>query len=385
MEDQFLAHYEPLLGQMTWRLSSMIETETPTSEKASVDRFGAWLATWAAEQGADVKIHHHSVVGDFVECRFNPLVEEKPILICLHMDTVHPLGSIEKRPTRVEEDVLYGVGAYDMKASFAIVQTVMEELTTLGMMPNRPITLLFTSDEEIGSPYSRPLIESLSQEACLVLVMEFCNYQEAIVTARKGVGIFQVTGLGRESHSGTAPQDGINAIVEVTHHIDDFLTLSNHELGTLVTPAIIRGGTRHNVIPGECDLVLNVRVKYKREAQRVMDALETITEGQSYLQDAELILTGDYMRPPMERDEIMEKTIRQLQTIVTTVYGEDSRGGGSDGSFSAALGIPTLDGLGASGEGAHATHEQVYLPSMPRRAALLSTILCCWERTLIKS
>ncbi len=375
---QFLPHFENQLGQMTWRLSSLVEAETPTYEKSYVDEVGRWLAQWAEEQGAMVKIHPQPIVGDFVECRWNSTAPQKPILILCHLDTVHPLGSVEKHPTRIEEDVLYGMGAYDMKASIVIVQTVLEELQKLKQFPARPITVLFTSDEEIGSPYSRSLHYKLAKEAGLVLVMEFCNYEESIVTERKGVGIFQITAIGQEAHSGSAPHEGRNAVVEIARLVDRVAALSHDEKGTLVTPAVIRGGTRHNVIPGECDVVINIRVRFHSEAERVETSLNDLVDAPSFIEGVEKILTGEFKRPPMEHDAVMQATFAKLQEVAGIPMRETSRGGGSDGNFSAALGIPTLDGLGASGEGAHAPHEQVYLPSLPRRAALLASILCDW-------
>lgn len=377
MQD-FLAHFEAKLGRMQWRLSSLVESETPTDQKEHVDEFGEVLARWAEEQGAYVTIHPQFSVGDFVECRWNVDTPGKPILILCHMDTVHPLGSVEKRPTEIIDDVLYGVGAYDMKASIAVIETVIEELILLNQMPFRPITLLLTSDEEIGSVYSRPLIEKLAHESGLVLVMEFSDYEERIVTSRRGVGIFQITTVGREAHSGSAPELGINAIVEAAHLIDDVLELNDVELGTTVVPAKIDGGTRHNVIPGACDVLINVRVGLRRESIRVYQGLSEIAENRVYLPGAERFLTGEYMRPPMERDDTVCQAFETLKEISGQQFGESSRGGGSDGSFSAALGIPTLDGLGPSGEGAHSANEQVYLPSMPRRAALIAAILRKW-------
>lgn len=376
---KFLSHFEAHLGQMAWRLSTLVETETPTSEKVEVDRVTQALANWAAEQQAQVTIHPQPIVGDFVECRWNADAPGQPILICCHVDTVHPMGSVEKYPTRIEEDVLYGMGAYDMKSSIIIAQTVIEELYQTGQMPYRPINIFFNTDEEIGSPYSRSVVERLAQEAELVLVMEFSDYQERIVTERKGVGIFQITALGREAHSGSAPQDGINAIVELAHLIDKVVALNDPVQGTTVTPAVIRGGTRHNVIPGECDLVINVRVQYHSEAQRIEAALNDLVDTPAFLPGAEKILTGEFMRPPIERDAIMQRTFQQLLEVSNQSFGETSRGGGSDGCFSAALGVPTLDGLGAAGEGAHSNREQVYLPSMANRAALLATLLCDWR------
>lgn len=374
----FLPHFEKLLGQMAWRLSSMVEAETPTNEKEQVDELGSWMANWADEQGATIKVHPHPVVGDFVECRFNPNFDQKPILILCHLDTVHPLGSVEKYPTRIDEDVLFGMGAYDMKASLVLVQTVLEELKNTKQMPQRPVNLLFTTDEEIGSPYSRNLHHKLAEEAGLVLVMEFCNYEESIVTERKGVGIFQITAIGREAHSGSAPHDGRNAVVEIARLVDQLAGLTNEEKGTLVTPAVIRGGTRHNVIPGECDVVVNIRVQYHNEARRIEDALNDLVDAPPTIPDVEKILTGEFKRPPMERDDVMQETFATLQAVAGVPMRETSRGGGSDGNFSAAMGIPTIDGLGASGEGAHSPQEQVYLPSLPRRAALLASILAGW-------
>jgi glutamate carboxypeptidase len=375
---EFLPHFEKCLSQMIWRLSSLVESETPTHEKAEVDQVMRWLAAWGAGQQAQVKVHPQPIVGDFVECRWNVASPANPILICCHVDTVHPLGSVQKHPTRIEEDVLFGMGAYDMKGSIVMVQTVIEELHKLGRFPPRPITLLLTTDEEIGSPYSRPLIEKLARSAELVLVTEFSDYEERIVSSRKGVGIFQVTVIGREAHSGSAPHDGVNAIVEMAHLVDQVVALSDPSQGTLLTPAVIRGGTRHNVIPGECDLVINVRVQYRKEAERVEQALNDLVDSPSFLRGAEKILTGEFMRPPMERDPMMAATVEKFAQLTGQPLGESFRGGGSDASFSAALGVPTLDGLGPSGEGAHAAHEQVYLPSLPRRAALLAAVLTRW-------
>jgi glutamate carboxypeptidase len=374
----YLSHYEKLIGQMAWRLSALVELESPTDDKAAVDTLGASLAAWADDHGAQVQVHRQHVVGDFIEARWNADLPGPPLLFLCHMDTVHPLGSVEKRPTRIEDEVLYGVGAYDMKASFVILQTIIEELPKLGQFPARPIMALFTSDEEIGSPYSRPLIEKLACQAELALVMEFCNYQESIVTARKGVGIFQITALGREAHSGSNPEGGVNAIAALAPQVERVMALARPELGTSINPAIMRGGTRHNVIPGECDLVISARVKYHSEAHRLEQELEALTETAPRPDGAELILTGEFMRPPMERDDRMIATYERLKAITGAQLGEEARGGGSDGCFSAALGIPTLDGLGASGEGAHAEHEQVYLPSLANRAALLSLLLGAW-------
>lgn len=377
-QSDFLARYEEQKGSMVWTLSGLIESETPTSDKAAIDELADWLAIWAKGLDAsDVVVHEKKAVGNFVECRWNQQHPGKPILICCHMDTVHPKGSVEKRPTRTEGDLLYGVGSYDMKGGITIVQAVLQDLYYQKELPKRPITLLFTSDEEIGSPHSREMIERLAAESGLALIMEPATDPTTIVTERKGVGIFQMVALGRESHSGSNPDEGINAIVEMASQIGRITALSDVKLGTTVNPTVIHGGTTHNVIPGECDITINARARFKTEAERVTRALLELSQHPT-LPEAMLYTTGGFIRPPMEHTPIMEQTFATLQEISPIPLKEIAKGGGSDGNFTAALGIPTIDGLGPSGGGAHSDDEHVYIPSLPQRAALLASILCHW-------
>ncbi len=368
---------------MLWTLSALIESETPTAEKDRLDEMGDWMATWARDLGAEVVVYEQSKVGNIVECRWNHDLPGKAIVICCHMDTVHPLGSVDSRPTRTVDDFLYGVGAYDMKAGITVVQTVLQALDSLGQMPQRPLTLLLTSDEEVGSPQSRPIIESVTDpdKTALALVMEPGPAEDTLVTERKGVGIFTMIALGRSSHAGSAPYAGVNAIEEIAYQVGNITQLSNRELGTTVLPTVIQGGTKHNVVPEECQLTINVRVRYRSEATRVLEGLQEISQ-ESHRDDALLYLTGDFKRPPMEHDQTMTETVKTLRELAPFPIHEYSKGGGSDGNFTAALGVPTLDGLGPTGGGAHSDDERVYLPSMPRRAALLASILCNWPHGL---
>lgn len=377
-KSNFLARFEAQTGSMIWTLSGLIESETPTADKAAIDELADWLAIWA--KGLDASsaiIHEKKMVGNFVECRWNEGLSGKPILICCHMDTVHPKGSVEKRPTRTEGDILYGVGSYDMKGGITLVQTVLQDLFYQKDFPRRPITLLFTSDEEIGSPHSREVIERIAAESGLALIMEPATSPETIVTERKGVGIFQMVALGRESHSGSNPGEGVNAIVEMASQIGRITALSDPKLGTTVNPTVIRGGTTHNVIPGECDITINARARYKTEAERITRALFELAQHPA-LPDAMLYTTGGFIRPPMEHTAVMEETFATLQQISPIPLQEIAKGGGSDGNFTAALGIPTIDGLGPSGGGAHSDDEHVYIPSLAQRAALLASTLCYW-------
>ncbi|PJF44066.1 MAG: carboxypeptidase [Phototrophicales bacterium] len=374
---ELLAHYEAQLGSIIWKLLGLIEMETPTSEKSRLDELGDWMATWADELEAKVNIHPLSEVGNVVECRWNDHYAAAPIIICCHMDTVHPLGSVDQYPTHATEEHLYGMGAYDMKGGIVLAQTVIEDLIKRDAMPKRPIVLLLNSDEETGSQHSRPIIENVAKDAALVLVMEPGPAEDTIVTARKGVGIFEMTAWGRSSHAGSNPEAGVNAIIEMAHQIAKITALNNVELGTSVHPTIIHGGTKHNVIPEECRVTINVRVRYQREAERVLEALSTISHN-PFLPEALVYLTGGMMRPPMEHNALMIQTVETLAKISPFPIQEFSKGGGSDGNFTAAMGIPTLDGLGPTGGGAHSNDEHVYLPSLPRRAALLDAILTRW-------
>jgi glutamate carboxypeptidase len=376
MED-WLSHFQHVQGNMVWVLSGLIEAETPTDDKQAIDDLGLWMATWAQGLGAKVEIHEQQRVGNVTICYWNSHLHEKPILILCHLDTVHPVGSVEKRPTHSEGDILYGVGSYDMKAGITVAQVVIEELHKLNKFPQRPIILFLNTDEEKGSHFSRELIETMGKQAGLALVMEPALYEDSIVTERKGVGIFQMVAMGRSAHSGSDPEKGVNAIEEMAYQIGRITALSDKSLGTTAIPTMIQGGINHNVIPDECDITINVRAKYQTEADRVTRDLLALGK-ETHFEDALVYVTGGFFRPPMEHNATMETTVETLQRLLDFPVTEVSKGGGSDGNFTAALGIPTLDGLGPTGGGAHSDTEFVNISSMAKRAALLSTILCDW-------
>ncbi|MCB9436684.1 MAG: M20/M25/M40 family metallo-hydrolase [Anaerolineales bacterium] len=375
--DDFATHFESQLGAMVWTLSGLIEAETPTSAKSAIDELVGWLQTWAEDLGAVTTIHEQTAVGNFLECRWNADLPTPPILILCHLDTVHPLGTLDARPAYTEGDYLYGPGSYDMKGGITIAQTVLQELVKYQRLPQRPIILFFNSDEEIGSPHSRSHIEQVAQGTALALVMEPAPAPNTVVTERKGVGIFQMVALGKAAHSGSNPDDGVNAIEEIAHQIGKVSALSDRTLGTTVIPTIIHGGTTHNVIPDECDITINVRVRYQYEADRVLTSLNNLSN-EAYLPEALLYITGGFTRPPMEHNTLMEQTVATARRVVPLPIEEFSKGGGSDGNFTAAMGIPTLDGLGPLGGGAHSEDERVFIPSLVDRATLLAYLICNW-------
>ena len=361
-------------------LRRLVETESPSTDKAAVDRVGALVAAEARRLGAVVSLDPQSVAGDNVVARWGVGTAggEGSILLLCHMDTVHPLGTLARLPCRVEEGRLYGPGTVDMKASIAITFTALAALRETRQWPQRPITALFTSDEELGSDYSRALIEAHARQAALVLCMEPCLPDGALKTWRKGVGDFELVARGRAAHAGADHERGRNAIEELVHHVLAAQRLTDYSVGTTINVGVINGGTRSNVVPDEARAFIDMRVKLPAEAERVtawMQARQPVLDGTS------LEVKGGLNRPPMPRDDRMIRTFEKARGIAALIglkLTEGGTGGGSDANFVAPLGVPVLDGLGALGNGAHTEREHIIMASLPERSALLAALLSGW-------
>jgi glutamate carboxypeptidase len=275
-------------------------------------------------------------------------------------------------PFRVEDGRAYGPGTYDMKAGLTIFLTLMEYRLS---GPTRPVRALFTSDEEIGSPTSRGLIEDLARQCAYALVLEPPLADGSLKTARKGVGRFRLEVQGRAAHAGVAPQEGRNAIVELAHQILRIQELQDLQAGTTLNVGVIQGGTTSNVVPAAAFADIDVRAAALAEAERVeraLRSLEPVTPG------TRMSVSGSFGRPPMERSPAIAALFDQARGIGRALgreLSEGSTGGGSDGNFTAALGVPTLDGLGVRGGGAHADDEHILIDSLTERAALLDALL----------
>jgi glutamate carboxypeptidase len=286
--------------------------------------------------------------------RWNEDAPGKPIMVMMHMDTVHPVGSLETMPVRSDDEGrLYGPGVADMKGGIAVAIAALQGLIERDELPNRPIWYLFTSDEETGSLHSQATIEELALQCALVLVMEFPTHEGALKTARKGVATYTVETRGRPSHAGNYPEAGINAILEMAQQIISISKLQNLRAGISVAVNTIEGGTASNVIAPHASATIDVRTI----TQYDMDSIhEELMDLRPKIPGASVEAHLHHMRGPMERDDQMAATFAQAQAIAKsiglTIY-EDSVGGGSDGNLTAALGIPTLDGLGPRGRGAH--------------------------------
>jgi len=278
----------------------------------------------------------------------------------------------------VEGDKLIGPGTYDMKASIALVLTVIETMRAHDLFPDRPIWALLTSDEEVGSSESVEIIRDVAQHAGLALVMEFAAKNEGLKTWRKGVAHYTLHIAGRSSHAGNAPEKGINAVLEAAHQTLRMSELAAPEKGTTVSVTVLHGGSAVNVIPESATVRIDVRFSTKAEAERVQAAIMSPTP---VIAGAVLTPQVDSDRPPMEHDALMITTFAEAQAIAARyglTIGEDGSGGGSDGNFIAGMGIPTLDGLGSHGDGAHAQIEHCLIPSLARRAVLLSALIREW-------
>jgi len=331
----------------------------------------------------ELEIIPNEQTGDHVLARFQPsdaavrLLSSAPILLLCHMDTVFPLGTLEKMPFREADGKIYGPGTLDMKAGIVISLAAIEKLQNAGGL-NRPVTLLCTSDEEMGSLTSRSLIEDLARESELVLVLESALLDGSLKTWRKGVGDFYVKVKGRAAHAGGAHEEGRNAIEEMAHQVLAIQEMTDYSKGTTLSVGVIKGGSVSNVVPDECSIEVDFRVLVPEEAGRVeqaMQALKPVTP------DTTIEVSGGLNRPPMPKDDLMKATFARAQQIAAGVGLEiraGGSGGGSDGNFVAPLGVPLLDGMGTYGEGLHSEREYIFSRSLPERAKLLAALIKEW-------
>ena len=357
-------------------LATLVNYESPSTEKAAVDTLSAWLQAQCRALGAEVTIHPQQHYGDLTVARWYGADQSpSPLLVLTHIDTVWPLGTIRERPFRIEGERAFGPGIFDMKASVAMMLEAIRWLRANNRL-QRSIVWLITTEEEVGSPVSRPLIEAFAREAAYVLCLEPPTPPRgALKTARKGVGMFSLHVRGRAAHAGADPDRGVSAIVELAHQILAIQRLADPTQGTTINVGVIGGGTRPNVVAAEAWAQIDVRVTTLAEAERITQALMTL---RPVLEGTELNVTGGINRPPMERTPVIAAAFARAQEIgreLGITLEESATGGGSDGNFTAALGVPTLDGLGCPGNGAHAVDEHISIPGLLERTALLIALL----------
>lgn len=358
-------------------LTELVNIESPSHVKEAVDQMSARVAELFEENGASVEHYPREDVGDIVLGKWNADASGKPILILAHMDTVHAIGSTAERPVRLDgEGRLYGPGTIDMKGGLVVALTSIQGLIERGELPDIPIWFLATSDEEIGSSHSREIIEGLAIQSGLVLVLEPATRDGALKTSRKGTASYELMIKGRAAHAGNEPEEGINAVIEFSHQAIDLNKLNDLRNGTSVSVTTVEGGTATNVIPALVTAEIDVRAL----TQKAYDSVhEKIMARSPFLPGAEVEIKCLHARPPMERKGEIFEQAKQLAKAEGITIREDGAGGGSDGNFTAALGIPTLDGLGPEGTGLHAPHEHVLVKTLPQKAALVAVIMRDWK------
>ena len=367
---------EAAKSQSAWitnTLKQLVNVESPSDNQAAVDAAVRLTASLAEAVGGRAKIHKQKHFGDVLELHFGPArSSRKPILLLGHLDTVWPLGTLATMPWRERDGRIYGPGVLDMKAGIAMALAAIRILTDLKI--SRPITPLLNSDEEVGSHVSRPITERLALASSAVLVLEPAQGL-ACKTARKGVGDYHLHVTGVAAHSGVDFERGHSAILELARLLQTVAGFTDLKLGRTVNPGVISGGTRSNVIAQHAYADVDVRIAKASDAARVEKLFRSLHCADPL---CKLEITGGLNRPPMERKPgtvALYKQARKLAAEIGFTLDEAATGGGSDGNFTAALGVPTLDGLGAVGEGAHAAHESVVIEHLAPRTALLAALL----------
>jgi glutamate carboxypeptidase len=353
----------------------LVDAESPSPDKAAVDACMALALAHARKLGGRVKLHRQRGFADVMEARFGPQrrAGTKPVLLMGHLDTVWPLGTLKSMPCRVSEGRLWGPGTLDMKAGVAMAFTALEMVMEAGLL-EREVVLLLTGDEEVGSPVSRAVIEGVAAGCSGVYVLEPAQGL-AYKTARKGTGDWRIEVKGVGAHAGVDFEKGANALRELARVIERVSGWTDLERGLTVSVGWAGGGTRSNVIPAEASAEVDVRIARKADGPRIERRFAGLKPVDKRCR---ITVTGGINRPPMERTRgtaRLFEAARALAGELGFALEEAATGGASDGNFTSALGIPTLDGMGAVGEGAHARHESVMVEHLAPRTALLAGML----------
>lgn len=358
-------------------LITWVRTESPTHDAAGVNLMMDLVVAQMADAPVAVeRIPGEQGLGDALVLRAGPQRDEPAILVMSHLDTVHPLGTIERDlPLKVDGDRLYGPGIYDMKGGAYFALEAFKDVARRGSAA-RPVVFIVTPDEEIGSPMTRPVIEEVGRRSAYALVTEPARDGGRIVTSRKGVGRFDVHVEGRPAHAGSRHKDGRNAIYEAARQILAVEALTDYGRGITTTVGMVSGGTAVNTVPQHCRFPVDLRVETVADGEAMTKALLGLKPSHP---DFRVTVTGGMNRPPYERSEGTSRLFDHARALAAEIGFDlvtcDKVGGGSDGNFTAALGIPTLDGLGIDGDGAHTLQEYGLISSIAPRQKLMTRLL----------
>jgi len=374
-EQRLLGYCREALRGMLELLRRSVEIESPSNSKPGLDRLARFLAGEFRRRTGKVQLMEHPVAGSALLAEFwASKREQKPILLLGHMDTVWELGTLAQMPFRVRGGRAFGPGILDMKAGIVIGLWAIRALQALRISPAGPIHFFLNSDEEVSSIAFRKEILAAAGRARAVLVLEPAAAGGALKTARKGVGEFKITVHGRSAHAGVSPGAGVNAIMELARQVLTIQAIAQPWQGLTINIGRIEGGTRPNVVPERATAWIDVRIRRLQDRATIEEKIRGLRPIDPRTQ---LEIEGGINRPPMEKAiaAALFRKARALGRSLGMDLTEASTGGGSDGNFTAALGVPTLDGLGAVGDGAHARHEHILISELPRRAALLAGLL----------
>jgi glutamate carboxypeptidase len=365
-------------AEMVRLLARFVRCESPSRDKTAVDRFGKIVAAESRKRGAKIRFLRQRSRGDHLRAEIW-MGKGRPagqILVLGHLDTVYPLGTLRRVPFRVAGGRAWGPGTFDMKGGIVLALAAVVALRAARISPSKRLVFLWTSDEEVGSKTSQRLIEQEARRSDAVLVLEpSLGPDGRLKTARKGVGSAEIIVTGHSAHAGVDPEKGVNAVEELALQIARLRKLHRSRPGIALRATVVEGGTTSNVIPASARAELDIRfqrVADERTLRKRLLALKPILPG------ARVKIRLGSLRPPLERTASVRALFHQAQSLAREIgisLREASTGGGSDGNFTAALGIPTLDGLGAVGDAPHSPCEHVVIGKLPQRAALLAGLL----------
>ncbi len=362
-------------NEMIASVREMVIRESPTHDKAACDKLCSHLAAEFECLGGRIQIHRQLTAGNHLQANFPGASNREPVLLLGHFDTVYDLGTLRNMPWRQQQGKLYGPGVFDMKAGIVQMMFALWALREIAGSLPRPVTVLLVSDEEEGSSSSRRITERLAGRCAAVLVGEPSGPKGALKTARKGVGGFTLKVTGHAAHSGLDFEKGHSAILELAHQVHALAGLTDLKRGITLNVGVIHGGTRTNVVAGEAMAEVDLRVVRKSDGARMERKVRQL---RAVNPKCTLHIEGGMNRPPLERTKqvaALYDLAREVGRELGLKMSEIAVGGGSDGNFTAGMGIPTLDGLGAVGDGAHAPHEHIVASELPRRAALLAGLI----------
>lgn len=372
----YLKYLSACENEMIKMLKTFVEYETPSNDKASVDRFSSYLFELLRDIGMDAEILPQNNVGNNLKATFGKN-EKGQILILCHMDTVWPLHEIEKRPFHINDGKAYGPGVLDMKGGLVQAIFAIKALMNEETEPTHKIVLFCSSDEEIGSCAAHEAIEREAKKSSFVLVPEpAAGDNGALKLSRKGWGMYKIHAMGRAAHSGNDHINGINAVEELAYHVIELQKLTDYKKGTTINVGEFQGGSGYNIVPDHAVAKIDLRAATMAELTK---ANNTIMGLQPVLKNASLKITGGINRPPLEltpgNKQLYEHAQKAALKLGFTALTGIPVGGASDGNYTSYLGIPTLDGIGSVGSGGHSLNEHVLLNKMAERSALLAELL----------